>query len=95
MKKLFKQSSNQSGFTVFELMLVVGLISILAAVAKPAYDSHVGKSRTVEAIVAISTVHELMMMFHFSNGKMMTCLKAIGYGSDLDPSGTQRYYEVG
>lgn len=40
---------NNKGFTLIELMIVVAIIGILAAVAIPAFLSYVGKSKTAEA----------------------------------------------
>jgi prepilin-type N-terminal cleavage/methylation domain-containing protein len=40
----------RSGFTLVELMIVVAIIGILAAVAIPAFTRYVRKSRTAEAV---------------------------------------------
>ena len=45
----------QKGFTLIELMIVVAIIGILAAVALPAYQDYTIRAKNSEVILALST----------------------------------------
>jgi type IV pilus assembly protein PilA len=50
-----KTNKKQSGFTLIELMIVVAIIGILAAVALPAYQDYTVRAKASEVVLAASS----------------------------------------
>jgi type IV pilus assembly protein PilE len=51
------------GFTLIELMIVVAVLSVLAAVAFPAFQGQIRKSRRAEAVAVLSQIQQAQERF--------------------------------
>lgn len=58
-----------AGFTLIEVMIVVAVIGILAAIAYPSYQAHVVKTRRSTASACLMEVAQYMERYYTSNMK--------------------------
>lgn len=76
----------QKGFTLIELMIVVAIIGILAAIAIPAYQNYIAKSQ-VTRVLAEASPMKTAIETNLLNGVNETDAAALGYtASTLQPA---------
>jgi type IV pilus assembly protein PilE len=88
--------SRSGGFTLIELMIVVVVIGILAAIAYPSYQEHVRKARRADAQTALLELAQFMERHYTANGKYLTSANAAPTlpFSEAPKDGTGKYYDL-
>lgn len=80
------------GFTIVELMLIVALIGILAAVALPFYRGYKERIRIAQAVDEIHVMSAVASNFWNDNHAYPSSLADIGQAGRLDPWGNPYVY---
>ena len=93
-----------SGFSLIELMVALAVAGILAAIAYPAYTSHMQRGRRADAISALTAVMQAQERFRSNSATYASTVAALGlniaqitplYTVDLTGVGPAATFDVG
>ena len=76
----------QKGFTLIELMIVVAIIGILAAVAVPQYQDYTIRSQVSEAVTLMNEHKTAIQDFYADKGRFASTASANSYGLSATPA---------
>lgn len=82
----------QAGFTLIELMIVVAIIGILAAIALPAYQNYTNKAKFSEVVVATSAVKTAFEVAYNEEGSVASAAVNSTVSSAVNSANTQGGY---
>jgi len=86
--------SLQKGFTLIELMIVVAIIGILAAVALPAYQDYTVRAKVSEMLIAASSPKALISEAFQSDGLTGVTAAATEYNTRTAPEKTSKMLDT-
>lgn len=83
----FSSRNSQRGFSLVELMVVVAIIGVLAAIAVPSINKYLAKARQTEAKTQLSSLYTSEKAFYAEYTAYHGMFGAVGYA----PQGELRY----
>jgi len=72
--KLINYRNDEQGFTLIEVMIVVVIISILVAIAVPAYQNEANRSRRADAKISLLNAAQRLEQCFTATGTYVGCL---------------------
>lgn len=87
--------SRQKGFTLIELMIVVSIVAILAAIAMPAYSNYVKRGKATEATAQLGDMRVKLEQWYQDNRTFATgCVDSSAAALPGHPGGAGVRYFV-
>ncbi|HGG9911839.1 TPA: pilin, partial [Neisseria meningitidis] len=77
----------QKGFTLIELMIVIAIVGILAAVALPAYQDYTARAQVSEAILLAEGQKSAVTEYYLNHGEWPGNNSDAGVASSTDIKG--------
>ena len=78
-KEMNKKKSNKKGFTIMEMLIVVAIIAVLAAIAIPTFNSALTKSKEAADVANVRAAYAQLQVAILTDD-----LASTGYASELE-----------
>lgn len=87
-----RRRSRRGGFTLVEMLVVVAMVTTLAAIAMPMYNQYLEKARVARAIAEIRYIEKSIDIYGMTAGVLPNSLAEVGWNLTLDPWGNPYEY---
>ncbi len=95
---LHPSNRRRKGFTLVEIMLVVAIIGVLAAIAVPSFQKYIYRAQRNEALTNLKGIYTTQTSFFHENGLYGATFDEIGFeisgAQVVDPNTVQSVYYV-
>ena len=75
-----RRARRRGGFTLTEVLIVVAILGVLAAVAVPSFSKFAFKARRTEALMALRQLFELQATYYSNRNEYSDSFQELGFG---------------
>jgi general secretion pathway protein G len=86
------RQSRARGFTILEWSIAIAILGILVAIAIPAYEEYIERTRVARAVIDIASIGAKVSNYEVDNRELPASLHDVGLGSMRDPWGNLYQY---
>jgi type IV pilus assembly protein PilE len=86
--------NREAGFTIIEVMIVVVIIAVLGAVALPAYNDYILRSRLAEAYANLGELSTKLEQYYQDNRTYAGACTASGTVANLPTAANSKYFTI-
>src|ERR1700687_1651154 len=81
-----------AGFTIVELLIALGVLMVVSAMAVPALSDAIKSAKIARAVADVRTIGQAALGYYAQNGAPANTITDLGYDQQLDPWGRAYQY---
>lgn len=84
----------QKGFSLVEIMMVIAILGVLAAIAIPAYQDYIVKAKRGEVKTEMMAIAQNLQRYHVANKSFANAKGNLGFNTDLPFPNKEPVYNI-